>query len=72
MTTNKLKQFKVEAEIRCWLEIPLSAESWEDALARAKNLSPTDFIRAKGEVLDQTIRLGAVRSSSVPELYADD
>ncbi len=67
------KKFAIEAQVNAWVSIAMTAESWEDALAKSKKLGAGDFIRARagGEVIDWTVTIGAVRSSDVPDLYRD-
>lgn len=56
MASKKLKTFHVSVRINCQAGIEVKAESWEDAVAQAKQLKATDFISFHDEHADSNIQ----------------
>lgn len=61
-TLKTLKTFKVTARLILITSIHIEAASYEDAVAEAKTLQETDFVRVKGELCDGSLAIASIAS----------
>ncbi len=45
-------RFRIQAKVAVLVSSEIGADSWEEALARGKEMAPTDFITIQGEYID--------------------
>lgn len=57
---KKHHEFHVGVVIKLWTSLHITAESFEAALEKAKNMGVTDFIDIHGEHNDSSIELQSV------------
>lgn len=48
----KTKKYRIQRRLDVWIDLEVSAESFDDAVAKAKELKPDDFISWHGDLLD--------------------
>jgi hypothetical protein len=49
---RKLDAFTITAKLTLLADVTIKAESYEDAIARSKDLRESDFVSFKGEFID--------------------
>jgi len=57
---KKLDAFTITAKLKLLADCTIRAESYEDALARSKELNERDFVSFKGEFIDGKIEIGNI------------
>lgn len=62
---RSLKPYEVSAIIRVWSGVKVSAESFEDALSKARTFKVEDFVDVHGDVIDSEIELQAIAEYDV-------
>ena len=63
MAKKRIKTYTVSALIKVWADVPVPAESLEDAVAASKTLSHSDFVKVLGEHVDSDLRIIGVADS---------
>lgn len=64
---KNIKKYNVTARIVAIVEIPISANSYEEAVEKSKTLRETDFITIDGEYNDGSIRIASISADGVWE-----
>ncbi len=49
---NTLETYMIHAHVLVEVSVEIKAESLEDAVAKSKELTETDFVKIKGEYMD--------------------
>jgi hypothetical protein len=57
---KKLDSFTINAKLTLLADCTIKAESYEDAVARSKELSEVDFVTFKGEFIDGKMEIGSI------------
>ena len=52
-----MKTFSISTEIKIDIDLPIQAETLDDALKQAKDLKVTDFVKPKGDYIDSDFAL---------------
>lgn len=60
---KRLDSFDVNARMIIVAGITIKAESYEDAVARSKELSVDDFVRVKDQHCDSSLVIGSISKS---------
>ena len=63
--TKKLNTYQVCAVVELEIGITINAESFEDALEKAKKLRETDFVKPLGEYSDGAMEISSVFDEQV-------
>lgn len=60
MSKKTTKSFTVNAVVKVWTHAVINAETLEDAVVKARELTVHDFVRVNGDHLDSRLRITGV------------
>jgi len=60
---ERQKEYQVQARISMLTTIDISAKTLDDAIAKSKDLAPTDFVETIGDCFDSNFRVVGVYES---------